>query len=244
MKPHILLTRPIADSEEMSPALCAAGTTVSAEPMLRIEYLDYNTHFFNLSAGLIVTSKNAARAISRAHGGRAGKRIYAVGPATARVLIENGFENVICAAGTARSLKALILDDWAPGDGLLTYVSGAHITEDLAETLKHAGLTTARTIVYRAAAVRRLSPALLFQLRTHDVDIVLFFSKRSARIFTRLIAEHAMAHTLHKATALVISAKVGDALNAADWGQIHVARTPSGPDMISRAHALAAHGAH
>jgi uroporphyrinogen-III synthase len=82
-------------------------------------------------------------------------------------------------------------------------------------------------VVYEARPTPALSPAAVAAIGHRQVDAVLLFSPRTARIFVELIARHGLQDQLAAAAAICLSAAVAQPCRARVWRAIHLAARPT-----------------
>jgi uroporphyrinogen-III synthase len=178
--PILLLTRPVAQSErflrECEEAL-GRGIEAVVSPVLGIEprpvTLDPARH-----AGVIFTSENAVAALGDPLWAK-GMTAWCVGHRTADAARGAGFA-AISAAGDARDLLALILDDQPTGP--LLHLCGAHLAADIAGELTAGGVPTETAVVYDQVALPLSDEARALLSSPSRTVVLPLFSPRSARL--------------------------------------------------------------
>lgn len=113
-----------------------------------------------------------------------------------------------------------------PSGGALLHLSGEQVTEGLAEPLAKAGFALGRQVVYRAVAADALTPATVEAVAARQLDAVLLFSPRTARIFVELIGSHGLREPITRVAAICLSAAVAQPCREIAWGAVHVAARP------------------
>ena len=98
--------------------------------------------------------------------------------------------------------------------------------EGLAEDLAAAGFALRRQAVYRAVAAEALSPATVEALAARQVDAVLLFSPRTARLFVELIGGHGLREPVTRIAAICLSAAVAEPCRDIAWRALRVAARP------------------
>ncbi|SVD96123.1 uncharacterized protein METZ01_LOCUS448977, partial [marine metagenome] len=131
---HILLTRPLEDSNELIIKFKNLGHLVSHMPVIQIEKLNYKIKDYLHFKGIIFTSSNAIKFLDTKLFDK--KLIcFCVGTATEKKALSSGFQNVISAEGNVNNLKELIFQNFNSSNGKLLYVSGDIISNDLDKDL-------------------------------------------------------------------------------------------------------------
>jgi uroporphyrinogen-III synthase len=219
---------------ELAHQLAARGDTALVEPLLSIERVPGVKPQLAGMQALVMTSANAATALSAP-----ARRLplFAVGEATARAARRAGCSAVFSAAGSGTDLARLIAHRCRPEDGAILHLSGADVRPGMAEELSAAGFALRRQVVYRAVSARALSPAAVEALAGRQVEAVLLFSARTARTFVELVASHGLRDHLATTAAICLSAAVAQPCRELVWRAIYLA---AGPDLGALLEALEA----
>lgn len=184
------MTRPEEDAGAAANALHALGHDVHRAPLMEI-MLDAPRPL-NLDGvqAFLATSANGVRALvhQRADAPRLGLPILCVGDATARTAREHGFQMVHSAGGDVESLAGLVRTTLSPAAGRLIHVAGKARAGNLATFLQPDGFTVTIEQLYRAEPVSPLGEDTVSALKDGDLDAVLLYSPRSARLFVEQIA--------------------------------------------------------
>jgi uroporphyrinogen-III synthase len=220
---QVLITRPLADAEELARALEVRGHRALIAPVLTIEPIPDAVPDLEGVQALVLTSANAVPALA---GTDPGRPVFAVGEATAQAARAAGCSDVRPAAGDAASLARLISADCRPEGGALLHLAGTEVRPGLAEALAAAGFELRRQAVYRAVAATRLPAPVIEAIRRRAVDAVLLFSPRSAAIFVDLIVRHDLAGCLGRTEAVCLSAAVAAPCGRLSWARLRVATRP------------------
>jgi uroporphyrinogen-III synthase len=226
-----LVTRPREEAEGLAAALAARGVEAIIEPMMQVQFLTAASPALAGVQAVLCTSANGVRALA----GITDERmlpIMAVGDATASRARAEGFTTVESAGGAVADLVRLAVERLRPQDGLLLHVAGNVVAGDLVAELRENGFAIDRIVLYEAQPVAMLSEATLGALRSASIDFALFFSPRTATIFTRLANAAAVAKCCAKITALSISAAADAALAGLPWLDRRTAETPNQPALL------------
>ncbi len=179
---HVLVTRPLEDSERTAEALRAAGHEPLVVPLFEIQPL---AHDIPASVdAFIATSANALRhaCLTPEH---CAIPVYSVGDATAAAAKQAGFRTVHSAGGDSADLAVLLKDRLKPGNRI-GYLAGLPRQDDALQALSgHFTLLTVET--YGTLAVETLPEEISFSLRKSQIDAILHFSPRSAQVFSDLV---------------------------------------------------------
>ena len=227
---RVMLTRPRADSEFLSEALRARGNDVVIEPMLKI-VPEGSLPLLDGVAALIVTSANGIRAFAAASG-RRDLAVYTVGDGTALAAREAGFTAVMSAQGDSAALGTLIAARLKPDAGTLLHIQGRTVAGNLDKLLESKGYSVRPAILYKAEAVDTLSSVSRDHIADRKIDMILFFSPRTAGTFVRLVQEAGLTHRCETMIALCLSEAVAEAASALNWAGVHIAATPDGTAMM------------
>lgn len=189
---RILVTRPEPDASLEVEALAARGAEAVLSPLLVIEEAKNVAIDLDGAQALIVTSRNALRALSRHPALDAGRKLplFAVGEATARAAHELGFASVIQGPGTGAGLAELIIAKAEPAGGRLVHLAGATLAFDLKSALEARGFKVSQPVLYRAVPAAEFAPQALSLIRDGALDGVILLSPRTARTFLALLERY------------------------------------------------------
>ncbi len=221
-----LVTRPHEEAEGLAAALAARGVEALIEPLMRVHYIDLPMLGLAEVQAVLCTSANGVRALARATGERR-LPLLAVGDATAARARVEGFASVASAAGDAADLARLAVEELAPQRGLLLHICGSEVAGDLVGALRKLGFAAEHRVLYEARPSSALSPAAVQALRSGAIDLALFFSPRTAGIFTRLAGDAGVGQTCAGIAALSISAAADAALGTLPWRERLIAERPN-----------------
>jgi uroporphyrinogen-III synthase len=236
---RILVTRPRDDAGRLADRLEARGHDVLIEPLFTIEpALDAPLDLDGVQA-LLMTSANGARAFAQ-QSPRRDLRVFAVGDATAETARALGFAEVESAGGDVGDLARLVRDRARPADGALLHAAGSAVAGDLAGQLGADGFEMRRAVLYRAEPVDALSAGTVAALRDGRVDVVLFFSPRTARTFVSLAKAAGVAGACADVAVAGLSPAVVEAASEISWAVREVAETPTEAAMLTAVDRLAA----
>ena len=229
----ILVTRPQPDNEATGASLRARGFDVLLAPMLRFEPVALLEDEDADYAAIIVTSANALRAIEPQLPGHRWLKLplFTVGDRTAAAARRAGFSKIISAAGDSQDLRELILAKARGkkrefGRGPLLYLAGADLSRDLAGELGEHGLTVVTRTTYRMVASSDLPPESLEAIAANQVQAVLHYSARSARVFVDAVRAAGVEISALAVPQCCISANVATVLREAGASRVALASSP------------------
>jgi uroporphyrinogen-III synthase len=196
-------------------ALAARGHEGVPAPLLVIERIADVALDLDGAQGLIVTSRNALRALAH-HPALAAARklpLFTVGAATARTARELGFAAVIGGPGDGAGLAELIADRADPQRGRLVHLAGETLAFDLKSALEGRGFSVSAPVLYRAVPASELPERAVRCLRKGMLDGVILLSPRTARTFLALIerygaltqGKHPVCYCISEAVAEVLA---------------------------------------
>ena len=229
----IIVTRPQPDNETTGASLRARGFDVLLAPMLRFEPMALLEDEDADYAAIIVTSANALRAIEPQLPGHRWLKLplLTVGDRTAAAARRAGFSKIISAAGDSQDLRELILAKARGkkrefGRGPLLYLAGADLSRDLAGELGEHGLTVVTRTTYRMVASSDLPPEALEAIAANQVQAVLHYSARSARVFVDAVRAAGVEISALAVPQCCISANVATVLREAGASRVALASSP------------------
>ena len=216
---HILLTRPLEDSQELILRFKSLGHQVSHLPVINIEKKDYENINLNEFKGIIFTSANAIKNLDVS---KINKNIFCfcVGEATEKIVKEKGFQNIFTASGNVANLKEIILQNFDQKTGNLVYVSGEVISYDLDLELQKEGYTIKRIITYKVNSNQILSDEFIKELKSSIPEIVFIYSENSARSYLNLLKKYNLLDIWMETNLMCLGEKASSVLNEIKWKKI------------------------
>lgn len=231
---RLLVTRPEPDASREAEALGLRGHEAALAPLLTIEFRGSVALQLDGAQGLIVTSRNALRALA-AHPelDQALKLpLFAVGEATARQAQELGFADVTIGPGTGAELAVLISGELKPERGALVHLAGETLAFDLKSALERQGFTVRQPVLYRALPARALPADALSLLNAGKLDGVILMSPRTAKTLADLLARYGLVTQAKSLVCYCLSAAVAEAV--APLGlDVRVAAHPREEDVLA-----------
>ena len=229
---RLLVTRPEDDAARTAAALRAGGHSVLVAPLLRIEAL--SAELRGPWAAALITSANAARAVSGHHRGVdiLGLPVFTVGDRSAEAARAAGFTDVISADGALPDLARLVAGRCAPRGAPLIYLAGEDRAGDLAGDLAAHGIDVRTVAVYRARPAEALPGDVARALAAGEIDAVLHYSRRSAATLLRLADEAQVLNAVLSLAHYCLSDEVAAPLRERRAGQVHVAASPRETALI------------
>ena len=185
---RLLITRPEQDAGPLAALLTERGHSVRLEPLISIVPEPGAVIPKKAYQAVLVTSANGVRALAQTGGFDQvkGCLALAVGKASAEASRQAGFVRVEDAAGDLSDLVRLTEEACAPSNGPLLYAAGKVVSGDLKALLDAKGFEVDRVVLYDAVPVDELTAETRSALRAGEIDGVLHFSPRSARIWARV----------------------------------------------------------
>lgn len=231
---RILVTRPEPDASRQAEMLTARGHEAVVAPLLALEYLDDAAIDLAGAQALIVTSRNALRALAthKQRDDALKVPVLAVGDATAHAAQELGFREVTIGLGTGAALAGLIAQELAPGEGPLIHLAGDALAFDLAAALETYGFTVKKTLLYRGVPADAIPGEALAKLQEGGIDGVILMSPRTARIFLGLLAKHEATDAGKGLICYCLSQAIAEELTPLGF-EVRVAATPREQDVLA-----------
>jgi uroporphyrinogen-III synthase len=227
---RLIVTRPQVDAAALARLLEAAGHNVILAPLLSIRPVDDLEVPQRDYQAVLITSANGARALEQRAGLARLREATAivVGPASAEAAARAGFVRIEQADGDVHSLVQSTVALLRPGDGPLLYVSGAVTAGDLAGQLQGSGFHVDRVVAYEARPAEALPGPCAEAIAAGGADGVVLYSPRSARVWTKLVAEAGLAAAAMQMVHYCLSENVAGALREGlgDGVAAQVARRP------------------
>jgi uroporphyrinogen-III synthase len=203
-------------------------------PLLAIEFVESVPLDLKGAQALIVTSRNALRALV-SHPELADALrlpLIAVGEATAKTAAELGFAHVTTGSGTAKALARVIADRLTASAGPLVHLSAETVAFDLNSALEAQGFVLRKPILYRAVAAPELPPDALSMLKAGRVDGVVLMSPRTAAAFARLSLQHGVVTQASRLNCYCLSGAVAQVVKPLK-ARVSVAAHPREEDILA-----------
>ena len=161
---------------------------------------------------VVATSANALRHAPADYlAALAGRRLFAVGAATAAAAREAGFADVAVAAGTASDLAVLIGREMAPGARLM-HLAGRERTAGFAEDLARRGFAVEIVETYRAEELFYETGFIRERLNDAALWGALVFSERGGLLLAALAGREGLGDLFEGTRFFCISDKVAATL--------------------------------
>ena len=226
-----LITRPKEDSATIAKKLEELGIEPVIEPLMTVELVTEAKFDLDAVQAILLTSRNGVRALASTTESR-DVVVFAVGDSTAELAREFGFKFVESASGDSESLSALVRQRLNPDDGTLLHAVGTAVAGDIAGMLASDGFEVRRQELYTAQPVSALSVATCGMLSKDAIDLVLFFSPRTAQTFVDLVKRAGLAEACADMTAVCLSRAVALAVGSLKWREVHISGRPDLQSMI------------
>jgi uroporphyrinogen-III synthase len=229
---RILVTRPEPDAMRQAERLVELGHEALLAPLLRIEFLPGVQLDLAGVDALIVTSRNALRALE-VHPQRAEtveRPLFAVGDATAKLARELGFSDITSGPGTGEGLARLI-EERSKG-GTFLHLSGEAVAFDLKAALAAAGSEVRQAVLYRAVPATTLPPEAVAAIEDGRLDGVILMSPRTGTTFAGLVRRHALEGPAARLICYCPSQAVAQAVRPLG-ARLRVAANPGEEDVLA-----------
>lgn len=232
---RVLVTRPEPDAGEIAARLAAMGHEAVVDPLLEVELLPPAPDLLSGAAALVVTSRNALRALAESPALATALQlpVYVVGPGTDEVARSLGFTRAAKGAGAARDLVPLVAAAVRSHPGAIHYLAGEALSFDLAAALRAAGCEVCQTTVYRTVEASSLSARTLDLFRRSAIDAVLMMSPRTAACYCDLVLAAGIAHAVRAVPHLCLSPRVADALARLALDDVRSAARPTTEELLA-----------
>lgn len=232
---RVLVTRPEPDGLKLKGLLEARGHEADVEPLMHTTYLEFDPAELDGVTTVIVTSRNALRAIKGAAnpGVLRGLTIYTVGAATADEARRMGFGTVIKGPGTAAALIQVIASTLDPMEEMLLHLRGDKVAVDMRGELESLGFRLVEAVVYRIEAVDRLSSETVDRLSDGEIEGVMLMSPQTAAIYARLVQRYRLKDAVAQVLHLCLSDAVAARLAPLGDVPIDVAEAPTVEEMLA-----------
>jgi uroporphyrinogen-III synthase len=231
---RVLVTRPEPDARQEADALRARGYEPVLAPLLDIEFLKGVPLDLDGVQAVVITSRNALRALAD-HPQReavAALPLFAVGEATAWAGRQFGFSEVTIGPGTGAGLPPIIRREVHPEKGPLVHIGAEKVAFDLQAALEDDGFELRRFVLYRSHPVETLPDAVIADLAGGEISGVLLLSPRTARTFARLAQRHGVVTESKGLICYCLSKAIAEAVAPMGF-TVRVPQHPREEDLLA-----------
>ncbi len=216
---HILLTRPLEDSQELILRFSSLGHKVSHFPVIKVEPIKYDEPDYSLFKGIIFTSSNSIKNLRL---NNIDKRIecYCVGSATEKTAKQSGFQNIFSAEGNVSNLKELVLQNFNSKDGTILYVSGEVVSSRLDKDLILEGYSIKRLVNYTVIPNEEMKEEFRTELKNSIPDMIFVYSENSAKSLFNLLKKYDLFDNWMDTNLMCLGEKASAVLNEIKWKKI------------------------
>jgi uroporphyrinogen-III synthase len=230
---RILVTRPEPDAQKTAARLRVLGHEPVIASLLTVVFTAPPDNL-PAPAALILTSRNAARAVSRWPQASAwrDRPVFVTGRGTGEAAASAGFTNIKSAEGDASDLARLLMSDSGPRARPILHPAARDRSEAFLECLRGKGFDIQTIEAYRAEVVPELDPAVRDALRAAQIDAVVIYSRRTAEAFRQAVEHAGLSLDLARIRLYALSDRVAEPL--VDLGaEIVVAKRPDEESLLS-----------
>ncbi|HEY1637484.1 MAG TPA: uroporphyrinogen-III synthase [Rhizomicrobium sp.] len=228
---RVLLTRSLAESEQLAALLRSRGHHVVLSPMMDIRFLEGAPLTLGGIQAIVVTSANGIDALARRTPVR-DTPVFAVGPQTSDAARAAGFANVEQGGGDSTALTEAVRGSAHPNRGALLLAAGRERRGEVESGLAAAGFTVRVEELYAAVEIPHLSVAGAKALSEGAIDAVMLFSPRSARLFVQQVLAAKLGPRCERVIALCISEATAAELGGLNFAARHVSHRPDRQGML------------
>lgn len=191
-------------------------------PVLSIKHIDVSLPAADRFDAIIITSANAISPISKEEFYT--KPVFCVGKKTAEQLRNVGFSKIEEIADTVEALLPMLKHS---SYLRFFYPRGVHITQDLSNMDKQ----IKEEVVYEAVEEKQLSEEAIKSIEGGNVQSVMFFSRRSAEVFAKLVDKHDLSQEIKGIKALCMSEGVLECVHTNMTVDAYVSSKPNAKGM-------------
>ncbi len=209
----ILITRNKEKSLILDQELQNKGFKTIIWPLFKVIYRKISIFhttllkFYNIQA-IIISSSNAINYLEKLKFNK-NIQIFAISNKTASNLQERGYHNIKTAQNSAKSLLELTKNN-SNKKGLLLYLCGEVITENLDLELGNKGFNTKKIIAYKIQEQKYLSNEVITKIQHGEITDVTIYSKNTATIFYKLLLKHNLLEYCSKIKLLCFSDEIAN----------------------------------
>lgn len=229
----VLITRPLAASQNLAEELLRHGYDSIIESLLVIEPLTVAPPNLSEIQAIMITSQNA---LETGQGLECFFHIpcFCVGTRTAEKARALGFQKVQSSNSDGAELAQLIGSVLKADGGSILHIAGRHVHSLARERLKAHGYPVVEWTVYVAHSALGLTEKTLGLLREHRLGAVLIFSARTAETLVALFKQYRLEACCQGLTAIGLSDAVTAILKSLPWKNLVTASAPTEDAVIDK----------
>lgn len=229
---RVLVTRSSQEIQREIAALNLRGHKAISSPLLQIKPIEGPQINLEGSQAILISSRAGVRALAKVSKERK-IPVFTVGDSTADVALDLGYKRVESAHGDSKDLLVLSRRRLIKGAGKIFIASGADVVEDLEEHLEKDGFEVERRILYEASLVDNLSAYAEKCIRARKIDVVLFFSARTADSFVKIVIKSNLEEACSTMNAVCLSERVAKQASKISWLRVCFAKKPDRDSLYS-----------
>ena len=219
------------DAEILSNDLKKIGIKSSIFPIFDLIYLDPMLPNIDEFSYIITSSRNGVRSFAKKFLER-DLTIYVVGEGSAQEAKKYGFKNIILGNNNIKELCRKINLNVNKDSGKLLYVSGKYQSYDVVRDLRVNGYKIENLVLYDLNPHSYLTEGVLKKLEDGIINGVVFFSPRSATVFSYLLKKARKDNITKRLRAFCLSKKIAEKVNKLNWKMTYISATSSKASLI------------
>ncbi len=225
----ILITRPLECALETQLELSKHNIASYIEPLIKFKSYTNKKIIYDKET-VILTSKNAVRAIIQRSDNKNYKKIIAIGNKTAEFANIKGLKNIIPVGNNVKDLINYIIKHCY--NEKLLYLSAKEISYPLDKILSKKGFAIKRVTIYEMTHSTQLSKKCIQHLVENQISGITFLSLNTGKIFIKLISQHNLGNFLQKINAYSLSKSISKYLEQTTWKNLYFPTIPTHKHLI------------
>lgn len=199
MKTNVILTRIQEENSILAAKISILGFNPISSPMLSYEIIDSDFSNFSNYTDIIITSKFAAKIISRRYMNNV--KAWVVGEESAALLQTNDHIDIM---GVYKNVENMVLSLPNFTDGKAIYFSGDHITQEIP--------FIDRYVVYNTVYSKKLTDETLEITQQNKAHFIMIYSSNNGQNFMNLVKNYNLLQNIQNSVVIAISDEVGKIL--------------------------------
>ena len=228
---RILITRPLNRALVLADRLRESGHQPLIDPLLKMIPLPVTLPPLASFQAILTTSPYAIGCLSRLTAERHFP-LWCAGRASAEAAMGSGFSNVHAGEGSAYGLVTGLLKSMPALPLPFLHLRGDIIRLDITEVLGKYGVTAHSLIVYETQEAQAFLPPTLYALDARQLDAILFYSPRTASLFTKLCRAANIGQQCKSLIAACLSREIAQEISGISWRDIRIAKKNTTDDLL------------
>ena len=230
-KKYILSTREYIDGISDLNLLERRGLNCHISPGFRVEKFNYKIDYsFD---GIIITSKNSLDFLNELEINE--KPIFCIGNSTSKKVISLGLKKNLIKCGDDIVAIEKKIREYSTKSLKILWLTQKNSQDHIIDNLKKSNKTIKKIICYEVIPLNNIDKTTISLINSNQVNIVLFYSIFSAKIWLKLLNDAKINSVVNKFKCVTISKEVSNYLLEYGFSDVYNAKRRNRFSLLSKA---------